>query len=78
MYEDEQGKYICGIAHGFFLQLTDVNNEEYHEAGIRCDVDLATLMEMVKQNSGWSDTQESSPVSYIRKTKTKKKRPLLI
>lgn len=38
--QDQEGKDICGLAHGYFLQLTDENNKAYHEAGIRCDIEV--------------------------------------
>ncbi len=38
--DDPEGRDICGVAFGFVLQLTDENNEDHHNAGIRVDIEV--------------------------------------
>ncbi len=54
--QDAEGKDICGLAHGFFLQLEDMMDEEYHEASIRVDIEAVDHYSPSGFGDIWEDT----------------------
>ncbi|MGB2810115.1 MAG: hypothetical protein WBC22_20410 [Sedimentisphaerales bacterium] len=53
---DTQGRDICGVAHGFVIELLDEHNERRHSEGVRIDIEVVDHWSTPGYRDLWDQT----------------------